>query len=213
MAEAKKGRGCLFYGCITLIVLAILLIAGLYFGVRFGVKYVRDHYTASTPISVAPVALNPTQGAAVTKRVDDFTKALEKGESPAPLELTSDELDYWIRNSKQGAQLKDHAHLSVTNGRIHAEMSVPLEAFNPAFKGRYLNGEGEFALTLRNGGITVDPQAVRVNGQPVPQQMFQNMNKPLEWKPGPNDEGAALVRGLERIEVKDDRVLLVPKGK
>src|SRR5947208_9698379 len=90
MAEAKKGRGCFFYGCITLIVLVILAIAGIFFGIRFGIKFVRDHYTSTKPIAVEPANLSAAEGARVVQRVDDFKKAVQTG-TAAPLELNGDE--------------------------------------------------------------------------------------------------------------------------
>src|SRR5436853_1507301 len=115
MAEEKKGRGCFFYGCITLVIVVILAIIGLYFGTRFFINKLVNTYTSKTPVAVAPVKLPARDGGAVVKRVDDFTKALREGATVAPLELTSDELDYAVRNSPAGAALRDHAHLVITN--------------------------------------------------------------------------------------------------
>src|SRR5215213_11156757 len=92
MAEAKKGRGCFFYGCVTLFVVVILGIAGIYFGIRYGIKYARDRYTASQPVAVAPVTLPATEGEAVVKRVDEFKKQIQSGTATNALVLTGDEL-------------------------------------------------------------------------------------------------------------------------
>jgi hypothetical protein len=39
------------------------------------------------------------------------------------------------------------------------------------------------------------------------------MNQNMEWRPGPNDPNAAIVSNLDRVEVKDDKIVLYPKTK
>jgi hypothetical protein len=212
MAEAKKGRGCFFYGCVTLIILAILAVAAIFFGIRFGLKYVRDNYTSSKPVAVAPTTLSAAEATRVTQRVDDFKKLLQSAAPPPPLELTGDELDYVLRNSPQNG-LKDHVHLTITNDRIHAQLSLPLDMYGPTWFGRFFNGDADLAVGLRNNAVSFQLQHATVNGKPVPSQALAKMNQGMEWRPEPNDPNAAIVTNLDRIEVKDDKIVLYPKGK
>jgi hypothetical protein len=211
MAEGKKGRGCFFYGCVTLIVLAIVAIIAIFFGVRYGIKYVRDHYTAKQGVAVAPVALPPAEGADVVKRVDDFKRQIQSGTATNILVLSGDELDYWIRNSA-GPQLRDHVHVTITNDQIQAQLSMPLDAFGPAWHGRFLNGNADVGVGVRNGMVAFDFRSLTVGGQTVPPQALAGMNQNMQWKLQPNDPNAALVTGFDKIDVKDGKIILHPKG-
>ena len=142
MAEAKKGRGCFFYGCVTLIVLVILAIAGIFVGIRVGIKFVRDRFTASKPIAVDPANLPAAEGGRAVQRVDDFRKAIQAGTASAPLELTGDELDYVLRHSP-GNGLQDHAHITINDDHLHAQLSMPLDMYGPTWFGRFFNGEAD----------------------------------------------------------------------
>ena len=211
MAEGKKGRGCFFYGCVTLIIVAILAIAGIFFGIRYGIKYARDRYTANQPVAVAPVALPETEGQAVVKRVDEFKKQIQAGTATNALVLTGDELDYWIRNSAS-AQLRDNMHVKITNDQVRAQLSMPLDALGPAWQGRFLNGDANVGITVRNGVVAFDLRSVTVGDKPVPPQILAGMSQNMEWKLQPNDPNAALVTGFKDIEVKDGKIILHPKG-
>ena len=213
MAEAKKGRGCFFYGCVTTIVLFIAVVIGIFFAVRYGFKVLRDQYTSPQGVAVAPVRLPAADGDRAVKRVDDFKKSLQSGTALEPLELSADELDYVFRNSAKGSQFKDHAHLTITNDAIHAELSLPLGAFHPALQGRFFNGDAKFDLEVQNGAIVADLQSATVNGKDIPGEALSNMKQSMQWRPQSGDPEAPLVNNLERIDIKDGKIVLVPKGK
>lgn len=211
MAEGKKGPGCFFYGCVTLICLVILAIIGIFFGVRFAIKYARDHYTAKQGVAVAPVALPPAQGDSVVKRVDDFKKQIQNGTATNALVLTGDELDYWIRNAA-GPQLHDHLHVIITNDQVRAQLSMPLDDMGPAWRGRFLNGDADVGLGVKNGMVSFDVRSLNVAGQKVPQQALSQWSQNMHWNLQPNDPNAALLTGFKDIEVKDGKVILHPKS-
>jgi hypothetical protein len=210
MAEAKKGRGCFFYGCITLIVLVIVAAVALLIGVRFAYKYARDHFTSTKPLPLPPIALSTNEGARVTQRVDDFKKSIQSGEATAPLALTSDELDYFVRTSP-GNGLNENVHLSITNDHIHAQLTLPLDMYGPTFFGRFLNGEADVPISLENGTMSFKMQNTKVNGQPPPAWLESKINQTMQWNPQPNDPNAGAFTNLDKIEIKDDKIVLYPK--
>ena len=212
MAEAKKGRGCFFYGCITLIVLVIMGIIGIFFGVRFGVKYLRDNYTSTKPAAVAPSSLSPAEVSQITQRVDAFKKAAQSGTNAPPLELSGDELDYVARNNSQDG-LKDHIRLSIVNDRVHAQLSLPLDMYGPTWFGRFFNGDADVTVGVRSNAVVFQLKGATVNGKPVPSQALGKMNQNMEWRPQANDPNAAIVANLDHVEVKDDKIVLYPKTK
>jgi hypothetical protein len=207
MPEAKKGRGCFFYGCITLMVLAIIAVVTVLLGVRYGVKYLRSNFTSTKPVAVAPVSLSPTQGERVTQRVEDFKKALRAGTATNALELTGDELDYVVRTSSTNG-LQDNIHLTITNNQIHAEMSLPLDMYGPNFFGRFFNGEAKIGLTQQNGTVNVQLVDPRVNGQPIPGWLRSKIPQNIPWV----DSDGGTMTNLSKIEIADDKLVLHPKA-
>lgn len=208
----KKGRGCFFYGCVTLIILAIVGVISVYVGVRLGVKFLRDNYTSTKPAAVAPTSLSTGEAARLEQRVDDFKKSLQGGKSGGPLELTGDELDYMVRNSSQSG-LKDNIHLSIVNDHLHADMSLPLDMYGPTWFGRFFNGEADVTVSVRDDAVAFQLKNPKVNGKPLPSQAVGKINQNMEWRPEPNDANAGVVTNLDRIEVSNGKIVLYPKTK
>jgi hypothetical protein len=213
MADANKGRGCFFYGCLTVAIVTILGIIGIYFTVRYVAQQTIARYTSTNGVAIAPVTLPRERGREVTQRVENFKTALRSGQATGPLELSSDELDYFIRNSEGWAHMRDHLHLAITNGQIEAQISFPLEAVHPSMKGRFLNGTAEFAPKIQNGVLTVDLRSVKARGQPIPDKYLKGFRQSMTVQPSANDPNADLIRNLESLEVKDDKIILIPKSK
>lgn len=213
MAEPNKGRGCYFYGCLTMAVCAVVAIVGIYFGFRFYAKKLITTYTATNGVAIAPVTLPRNQGDLVLDRVENFESQLRAGKAPASLQLTSDELDYYIRNSQTWSHMRNHLHVAITNGQIEAQISFPLEATgHPALKGRFLNGTAEFEPKVKDGVLSVDVRSVTVKGAPLPPKMMDNFKKSMTWQPQGDDPNAALFNNLESLEIRDDTIVLVPKA-
>jgi hypothetical protein len=205
MAEAKKGRGCFFYGCLTTAVVVILGIVGIYIGARVFWKHNVNKYTATNGVAIAPISIPREQGKAVLNKVEDFLADLKAGKATGPLELTSDELDYFLRNSEGWAHMRDHFHIAVNNGRVTADLSFPLEAMHPSMKGRFLNATAELKPKIENGALVIEMQSVQAKGQTVPAKILAGFQQGMRWKPDGNE--------LESIEVKDESIVLVPKIK
>jgi hypothetical protein len=211
MAEANKGRGCFFYGCLTVAVCAVVAIVGIYIGVRYYAKKLITTYTATNGVAIAPVTLQRNQGDAVLDRVENFEAQLRAGKATGPLELNSDELDYYIRNSETWSHMRNHLHVAITNDRIEAQLSFPLEATHPTLKGRFLNGTAEFEPKVKDGVLSIDVRSVTVKGAPLPGKMLENFKKSMVWQPQGNDPNAALFNNLQSLEIRDDRIILIPK--
>lgn len=215
MAENSKGKGCVYYGCITIVLVAILGVASLYFFSKYALKkYFIDPYLATNSVAVAPVRLPKAIGDAAIERANRFRAQILSGTNAEPLILDGEELDYVVRMSPDGKDVKDRAALAITNSQILAQVSIPMDALQVGmFRGRYLNGSAGFTLGLTNGGLVVNLQSLDVNGKPMPQQALQQMAaKGIVWQPQPTDKSAAIITNLQKIEIKDDKILLYPKG-
>lgn len=212
----KAGKGCVYYGCVTIVFVTILGVASLYFFSKYALKkYFVEPYTSTNAVAVAPVRLPAAEGEAAIKRAEDFRQRVISGTNSEPLTLTSEELDYVVRMSADGKEVKDRAALAITNNQIRAEVSIPMDAFQVGMlKGRYLNGIANFTLGLTNGGVVVNLQSLDVNGQQMPAKALEQMAaKGITWFPNPNDQAAAVVTNLGNIEIKDNKLYLHPRPK
>lgn len=201
----KKGRGCFFYGCLTTAVIVVLAIIGIYVGARVVGKRILNTYTSTNGVAIAPVTLPRDQGNAAVRKINDFVADLNAGRATGPLELTAEELDYFVRHHKDWAHMREHLHVDINNGRVQAQISFPMQAINPSLKGRFVNATAELTPKVSNGALMIEVNSVKSRGQAVPQKFLGGFQQNISWKP----EGAE----LESVEVRESSVVITPKIK
>src|SRR5262245_57352896 len=100
-APPRKQRGCLFYGCLSLAVIAFVIVmcvgVGLYFAKRAFDTLVAD-FTESSPAKIEEAAYPPPQLQELRSRMAVFQQGLEDNATgPArELVLTADDLNALI---------------------------------------------------------------------------------------------------------------------
>lgn len=221
-----RGRGCLFYGCMTAVALSVLLALGLAVGAlvayRTMIKY-RDMYTALAPAPLPKLALSEPEREEAVKRAEEFRDAVEEGKELKPLTLTGDDLNALIQEE---SDLKDRVFLALEEDKIKAKMSLPLDEFWDAslVQGRYLNGEAEIKLRLRNGALKVELVSMLVDGKPLPKPVRDVLAKSNIFLGDEDDEDdddengpeferrlKSFLRRVSSIEVKDGVMIVTPR--
>src|ERR1051325_410583 len=94
----RKRRGCLFYGCLTCVVLLLLGCLGIFLTVLF-VKNRVNAYTDSAPIKMPAVEMSDADFKTLQQRVKTFGDAMRQGKSAEPLVLTENDLNALILKS------------------------------------------------------------------------------------------------------------------
>jgi hypothetical protein len=200
-----RRRGCFFYGCLAgIFCLLAILVAAL-----IGVHIVRKAfltYTDTAPMVLPPVEMSPAQTAETQQRFRTFVDAVRAGQAVAPLALTGDEINALIAttNSSQKA-LGDSVRLSVEDSQLKGDVSIPLA-------GRYVNGTGTFSVSLQNGILNLNVRSLTVKGKPVPASFMKGLSAQNLAAGAQNDPGvSAVLNRLQDIQLKDGKLLLVPK--
>ena len=208
--QTKRGHGCFFYGCITVIILFLVASLALYFGARYALKQVLARYTDTTPLALAQVNLPTVELKALQARVEAFQKAVQAGAAAAPLVLSETEINALISHDPSFSGLKNRVNVALEGDQVKGQVSIPLENLGwSLFRGRYLNGTAAFKVSLSNGVLIVTLQSLRVKGEDLPAQFLaqlqkQNLAKNLYDDP----KSAEVMRNLESVEVKDGQVTL-----
>jgi hypothetical protein len=199
----KKRPGCLFYGCITAIVLAVLLGILVYLALRAGMNFL-NQYTDDHPEPMPQVNLPEEDLKALHERWDAFRKNLESPETKAEtLTLTQDDLNALIGENED---FRGKAHVTIEGNDIKGQVSLPLDL--PGGR-RYFNGKADLRATFDNGILLVTLQGAEVKGKPLPADFIksmsnQNLAEDLYKKP----ENAQLMRKIESVEVKDGQIVV-----
>lgn len=209
----KAGHGCFFYGCITAIVLAVLLLIALGLGSYFGYQaYLRlvNQYTSPTPVTLPKVEIPQEERKALIDRIEAFKKALDEGEETEPLILTGDELNVWIAEK---SEMEDRVYFVLEGDKLKGQISFPLgETGLPGVKGRYLNGQATFRASLQDGKLDVRAEAIEVNGKPLSQQLLTSLGSTnLAEDAFKEPENARVLNQLESLQIKDGKLVITAK--
>jgi len=212
--SAKPRRGCFFYGCITGLVLLVLVLGALMVGLHY-VKKMINQYTDTKPMELPTLQMSQGEMDKVKQRFEAFQKAVREQRPTPPLELTADDINALIASGPDRQALKGKFYVSLEGDQLKGEVSMPLpEVGLSMFKGRYLNGSATFNLSFTNGALSVSPQTINVKGKPLPEMYMQqirteNLAAKFATEPG----AAAVLQGIEDIKVKEGKLVVVPKEK
>lgn len=216
-APRKSGRGCFFYGCLTSIILVILVAVGGYFGVRWWFNKQVIALTDTRPMALPEVEFTQAEAEAVRERVDTFSKAVEANEPSEPLVLTGKELNMLIATVPDLAAIRERVHFDIEGDRVKGGISLPVETIPfkwlQKHKGRYLNGAAELNASLSNGVFWVTLQSLEVKGKPLPDQVMAGLRQQnLARDFYKSEEGIKVLEKLQSITVADDRLTIQPRN-
>lgn len=212
-----KRHGCFFYGCITSLIVGGVLLVGLVLLVLNAPKLlnrVARTYTDLAPAQLQRVEVPPAELQSLEQRVARFGQALQD-QVAEELVLTDREVNALIAQSPSFKDLRDKLFVTIKGDTIQGQISLPLDNWGPLqLKGRYLNAEVSFRVSLENGQLGVFLNELRVKGQRLPGPVaaaFQNENLAEQFQRDP--ETAAQIARFESIRVQDGKLILRSKGR
>jgi hypothetical protein len=224
----KRGMGCFGKGCLTLVILAILLVVvgvgGTYWSLRH--VYLSDK-PAPIPQATAPIEPSaptasaetspaaPTEkGAEVRQRLDTMKKAARAHEQ-TEVELTAADINALIAANRKSRGV---ASVGIDGGIAQAQFSIPLERLDVPFRNglglgdRYLNGTVTIVAPPGTNASTVQLSEVTLNGHSVSANL-------LDWGlPGVGRSLRTYVikyanqYGVTDGEIRDGKVILHTSG-
>jgi len=214
--QKPKGRGCFFYGCLTMVILFLAVAIGGYFAVRAAVNSFVAKYTDTKPMELPKVELSKGEMEELDKRLAAFKEGVEADKPVPALVLRPDEINALIQKN---AGMKDKVSIDFEDDQVKGKISLPLGELNAPIigrwlKGRYLNGTAGLKPTLQNGVLIVTLQSVEVNGQTIPADILASLkNRNLAEGIYSDAKTADVMSRLASIEIKDGKVTIQPKAK
>ena len=208
----KTRRGCLFYGCLTGVVCLVAILVAFLLGLHLFKKMLNE-YTDAQPMPMPAVQMTPVQVEQLQRRVDAFAQAVRAGRTTPPLELASDDINALIANNPDFRGWHGKLYVTLDGDKVKGQVSLPMSRLGlPLFHGRYLNGSATISVSFKNGVLQVIPQELLVKGKPIPSVYMDRIrSENLATQANDNPRSADALSRLQSIEVKDSKLLIVPK--
>ncbi|HEX3797310.1 MAG TPA: hypothetical protein VH413_01310 [Verrucomicrobiae bacterium] len=213
----KKKRGCFFYGCITCIILAVLVAIGVGVATHYAYKFMSEmvsDYTDTSPIALPSSGISADDLKKLNERMAAFDAAVDAHTNVPPLVLTGPELTALINDCEPVKAVGGKVYLTLDGDQIKGQMSLPLDNIQALqmlnAKGRYFNGSGTFKASVSNGNLSVSIISLEVKGKPLPPKYvaaFQtSMSQQFNGQPN-----KPAFDSYESIQVKDGTLVVTPK--
>lgn len=214
-SNAPRKRGCLFYGCLTLAVVVVVVAILGYVGYQFARKSLDQtvaKYTETAPRSFETVQLSRSESDQLQQRLVRFQKALDTQAERQELVLSEREINALI---SQNPDLTNRMIVRLEGDRIKGEISFPLQDIGPIkLNGRYLNGLATFRVGIAAGQLIVGIDDVQVKGQPLPEPFLSELKrKNIGQEIVKDPQVLNTITKLESIDVRDGKLILRNKLK
>ena len=215
--SGTSGRGCFFYGCLTLFILFVVGTTAIFFGTRWMINSTVLKFTTPTAKSLPTVDMSREQYETLESRLQDFAQALESGGESRSLTLTAEEINALIVRSEDWQFLQDRVYITIQDNRIGGEINWPLDEFShlpfmKQLRGRFVNGAASFQATLESGVLLVTLNSLTVNNKPVPEAVItqlQDENLVAELYKDPAK--VKILQKLQSLKITDGTVVITTR--
>jgi hypothetical protein len=203
MRNAQNKKGCLFYGCLTFVLIAIAAVVGTYFGVR----KVMNTYTSNKPAPLPASNYSREQYDQLASRLQNYYTNHPDG---AAVELSADEVNALLQNTAALKKIGDHFWFQIESNQAKAQVSFALGDLGATqYKDRYINGTADMDIKVTNGVAVLHAKNFKINGNPMPdslsaaiqaQNLATDINNNPDWK--------KTLSEVKRLEIKDGKVVI-----
>ncbi|MBQ7652407.1 MAG: hypothetical protein IJS15_15725 [Victivallales bacterium] len=220
--NGKKKGGCLkklIIALVVLLVLALLGLAGAYFGTKIALAKIKDNYTADQPDFIEREQLNSSQRAKIRRKYTSIKEVLRTGKKTT-IELEGKELSQIIGNAPETEKYADAADFWIEGDRLWAKMSIPMDAlpqnklpkmFTTFFRGRFLNGVFKLDFSIKDGNLKVNVEECLIKGNPVNETILQMINSQHFDTVIGRRLGPAWREYIESLEIRDNKMIIKTK--
>ena len=216
----KQGRGCLFYGCLTTVLVFAGVILGIYFGTRSAVKYAVRTFTTNAPAGIPQLGLPPGEQERVARELEQ--RAVSAARQGQPLTLGERDLNVLLGQDSQLQPFQTQLYLRPEGTQLQAHVSLPLDQF-PLWKqflsrlhardleGRYFNGVALLQPAVTNGDLSLTVHDLLVNGQSLPGEFTSRLKDfNLARQAATNSQVRAILSRVQSVEIRDGQLVIQP---
>ena len=213
----KQGRGCLFYGVITGILVLIGVAVGIYFGARKAILTAVANYTSPSPAPIPQLRISDADKERIARQLAMQARQATQGQGPQELALGEQELNVLLTQSPDLRSYSHQIYLQPEGDKLKAHLSVPLDQFQHwkdlarkiggDLNNRYLNGTALLNLGVTNGALSLSLAGFEVNGKSLPEDFTTRVqSQNFAAAANTNPEVQAVLQRVEGIAVKDGKV-------
>lgn len=202
--EPKEASGCLWKGCLGVIVVGVLLSLAFAWG-AYTLYSQMAELTSNEPAPVPEHLPNPEAWQAFQKKMNVATTQWQAGQ-PATLEVTAEDLNNTIQLGVEQQTVGKYFY-EIKNGEVKMHVSVPL-AWIEGQEDRYFNGLIGMVPKIENGQFLLEITTLRNDLGDAPPQ-FMETQKYFDWTGWLEQIGwKEQLNALDSLEIEEGKLIL-----
>lgn len=175
----RQGIGCFAKGCITVIIVLMLLGVGLGAAGWYLARNITT-FVGPTPVPIRTYQATPEQYQEVIGRYTAFIQALNAGQA-ATFTLSGDDLNTLIARDPEFKNVRGKLYMTIDKDEIVAESSFPIpqdSRFGHRTTNAYFNGRMRFAASYSGGELSLFIRRIEsLKGDAMSDGLLSMLNK------------------------------------
>ncbi|MEO1991224.1 MAG: zinc ribbon domain-containing protein [Pirellulales bacterium] len=200
MPDEKPARGCFFWGCLSLIVLSLVICIGVPVAGFFWMRSTVLRYTADKPAVIKVVEIPQEEVKQLNERISSFLKGAVND-----LVLSEKDINALI---EQDEELRGQVYIRIKDGKIGGEVSIPADIV-PGGSGRFFNASALFNVSMKDGFLWVTLSDASVNGESIPAIFLKAISGENLMEEFYKDKNTAdILQKVESVRIEEDNIIL-----
>lgn len=214
--------GCFAKGCLTVLILGGLLIAGV-----IGSAWYLYNKTVSNLTSTAPADVRieqPSEGQFQTAEnsLARLTEAIANNEETT-VEFTSADLNALLVRDEDFKELRGRARIDIADSMITIALSVPLDSIRwRRLKRRWFNGTARFGFAYSSGQFRIELESAEAGGHRLPGKFLSDtfmssfndgLNESFQEKVREHEGGENFWKHVKSISLAGDKLVVTTQAR
>lgn len=172
--------GCFAKGCLTVLIIGFLLIAG---GIgTTWYLYVKtvNNLTSPAPVDVQVAPPSESQYQAAENTMERLRTAIADNKETT-VEFTAADLNALFARDSDFEDLRGRVRIEIADSTMTVALSAPLHSIPlPKMRKRWFNGTARFSFTYDSGTFRFDLKSAEAGGHEVPDIFLSNFNSSFD---------------------------------
>jgi len=204
-APRKESTGCLFKGCLGVLVVALGLLAAFGWGAYTLYQQVYE-LTSDQPGEVPAFTPDPQTWADFQRRWESATARWQAGQ-PATLKVNGDDLNNLLYYGLPKDDNPRRFFLEIKDKTVRLHASVRLDGIE-GYQGRYFNGVVQMVPMVQDGFFFLDVTEINTGSLKAPPQLMRTQQY-FDWASWLDRLGLRQKLDLaDKVEIKDGTLIL-----
>lgn len=200
------GRGCCFWGCLSL---SVLFLLGGGCTAFLGYRAI-SVFTTTEPTTLPVLQSSEAEWAQLQQKLQAFSTAYEANE-PAEISLTSQEINLAIAQTPETA---GKLYIEIADGLLEISGAHPVIDL-PLVGERFVDGRVLLDLSIEDRQTSLNLREIEINGGPLAPAMEEvlletfNDEEFLDNLIADNKEWKAILREMDSLTLEGDRIVIL----